>query len=163
MPDDAFDEVQDMILEDAGKIFSPRLIELFMAPKNFGVLADFDHYSVIEGACGETVVMYLAVREGQIDRISFVADACGPTLACSSAVTCMAKGYPSPKPPNHQSRSHRLPRGTTRAQRAMRAGSHKSPAERPRKGTALSALTPQKDFERLVAHPNVFLCTDLHR
>jgi NifU-like protein involved in Fe-S cluster formation len=92
MPDDAFDEVQDMILEDAGKIFSPRLIELFMAPKNFGVLGDFDHYSATEGACGETVVMYLAVREGTIDRISFVADACGPTLACSSAVTCMAEG-----------------------------------------------------------------------
>lgn len=92
MSDDAFDEVQDMILEDAGKIFSQRLIELFMAPKNFGVLADFDHYSAIEGACGETVVMYLAVSGGQIDRISFVADACGPTLACSSAVTCMAKG-----------------------------------------------------------------------
>lgn len=92
MPDDAFDEVQDMILEDAGKIFSPRLIELFMAPKNFGVLADFHHYSAIEGACGETVVMYLAVREGKVDRISFIADACGPTLACSSAITCMAQG-----------------------------------------------------------------------
>lgn len=92
MPDDAFDEVQDMILEDAGKIFSPRLIELFMEPKNFGVLADFHHYSAIEGACGETVVMYLAVREGKVDRISFIADACGPTLACSSAITCMAEG-----------------------------------------------------------------------
>ncbi|MBI5252176.1 MAG: iron-sulfur cluster assembly scaffold protein [Desulfomonile tiedjei] len=92
MPDDPFDEVEDMILEDAGKVFPQRVIDLFMGPKNFGVLDRFDHYSAIEGACGETVIIYVAVSEGRIDRISFVTDGCGPTLACSSAVTCLAAG-----------------------------------------------------------------------
>jgi nitrogen fixation protein NifU and related proteins len=92
MPDDPFDEIQEMILEDYRKSFSPRVIELFMGPENFGVLDGFDHYSAIEGHCGETVAMYVAINEGKIDRISFVSDGCGPTVACSSAVTCMARG-----------------------------------------------------------------------
>ena len=92
MPDDPFDEIQEMILEDYRKRFSQRLIELFMGPENFGVLDGFDHYSVIEGTCGETVAMYVAVKEEKIDRISFVTDGCGPTMACSSAVTCIARG-----------------------------------------------------------------------
>jgi NifU-like protein involved in Fe-S cluster formation len=94
MIDDPFDEIQNMILEDAEKRFPRRVIDLFMAPENFGVIDCFDYYSAIEGSCGETVVMYVAVVEERIDRISFVSDACGPTMACSSALTCMAKGQP---------------------------------------------------------------------
>lgn len=92
MPDDPFDEVQDMILEDAGKMFSPRVVDLFMEPRNLGIPESFDHYSVVEGACGETLVMYISVDEGKIGRINFVTDGCGPTLACVSAVSCLAKG-----------------------------------------------------------------------
>jgi nitrogen fixation NifU-like protein len=92
MPEDPFDEIQELILEDARKRFSPRVVELFMEPENFGIPDGFDHYAATDGTCGETVVMYVAINEGKIDRISFVSDGCGPTVACSSAVTCMARG-----------------------------------------------------------------------
>jgi nitrogen fixation NifU-like protein len=92
MADDPFDEIQNMVIEDAGRRFSRRVVELFMEPQNFGILNEFVHFAAIEGNCGETVVIYVAVNKGIIERISFVSDVCGPTMACSSAVTCMAQG-----------------------------------------------------------------------
>ncbi|AFM23938.1 iron-sulfur cluster assembly scaffold protein [Desulfomonile tiedjei] len=92
--DDAFDEVQDMILQDAAKVFSPRLIEFFLHPRNYGQLQEFNYYAAIEGSCGETVVIYILVYEGKVNRVGFVTDGCGPTMACVSAITCMAEGLP---------------------------------------------------------------------
>jgi len=92
MTSDPFDEIQDMILEDARKRFSQRVIDFFVDPKNFGVPEGFSHCAVADGTCGEIITMYVALKEKKIHRIGFVTDGCGPTLACSSAVTCMAEG-----------------------------------------------------------------------
>jgi len=92
--DDAFNEVQDMILQDAAKVFSRRLIDFFLHPRNYGQLQEFNFYAAIDGSCGETVVMYISVKDHRVHRVGFVTDGCGPTLACVSAVTCMAEGLP---------------------------------------------------------------------
>lgn len=89
---DIFDEVEGLVLEEAAKIFSPKVIEHFRNPQNYGEMDNADGYTYMSGICGDTIGMYVGLTDGKIERISFVTDGCGPTIACSSALTCMAKG-----------------------------------------------------------------------
>jgi nitrogen fixation protein NifU and related proteins len=89
---DLFDEVEGLVLEDAAKIFSPKVIEHFRNPQNYGQMEEADGYTYMSGICGDTIGIYVGLADGKIDRISFVTDGCGPTIACSSALTCLAKG-----------------------------------------------------------------------
>ena len=89
---DIFDDVEGLVLEEAAKIFSPKVIEHFRNPQNYGEMENADGYTYMSGICGDTIGIYVGLTDGRIDRISFVTDGCGPTIACSSALTCMAKG-----------------------------------------------------------------------
>lgn len=89
---DIFDEVEELVKEDAAKIFSPQVIDHFRNPRNYGQMENADGYTYMSGMCGDTIGIYVGLTEGKIERISFVTDGCGATTACSSALTCMAKG-----------------------------------------------------------------------
>lgn len=94
MDKDIFDEVEGLVIEDASKIYSPQVIEHFRNPCNLGVLDDPDAFTYMSGICGDTIGIFLRVNDETIDRIGFVTNGCGPTIACASALTCMAKGVP---------------------------------------------------------------------
>lgn len=87
-----FDEFEEIALEEARKTYSERVIQHFLNPQNFGKMENPDCYTFMSGICGDTIGIYVGLRNGTIDRVSFVTDGCGPTIACSSALTCMAKG-----------------------------------------------------------------------
>jgi nitrogen fixation NifU-like protein len=91
---DLFDELEGLIVEDAKKIFSDTVIDHFMHPRNAGPMEDADCVQTMSGICGDTIGIYVSLNGGTVRRISFVTDGCGPTIACSSAVTCMAEGRP---------------------------------------------------------------------
>ncbi len=46
----------------------------------------------MSGICGDTIGIFLTVEDDKIDKIGFVTDGCGPTVACGSALTCMVRG-----------------------------------------------------------------------
>jgi nitrogen fixation NifU-like protein len=87
-----FDDVEGLVLEDARKTYSEKVIDHFMNPRNFGILENHDCFNAMSGMCGDTIGIYVGLNDGTIERISFVTNGCGPTIACSSALTCMAKG-----------------------------------------------------------------------
>jgi len=89
---DLFDELQGLVLEQARKMYSKRVIDHFMNPRNLGEMADADSYTFMSGICGDTVGIYVRLDQGRIDRVSFVTNGCGPTIACGSALTCMTEG-----------------------------------------------------------------------
>jgi nitrogen fixation NifU-like protein len=89
---EVFDDIEGLILEDARKTYSPKVIEHFLNPRNAGALEDSDSFNAMSGICGDTIGIYVGVDGETITRISFVTNGCGPTIACSSAITCMAKG-----------------------------------------------------------------------
>jgi nitrogen fixation protein NifU and related proteins len=92
-----FDDIEGLLLEDARKIYSEEVIDHFMNPKNHGILEDHDCFNAMSGICGDTIGMYVGLENARITRIGFVSDGCGPTIACSSALTCMAKGLSIPQ------------------------------------------------------------------
>lgn len=89
---DVFDDVEGLILEEARKTYSAKVIDHFMQPRNYGELQDATCYTFMSGICGDTIGIFVGMDNGRIGRIGFVTNGCGPTIACGSALTCMATG-----------------------------------------------------------------------
>jgi nitrogen fixation NifU-like protein len=72
--------------------YSERFKDEFLNPRNIGRMENPDSHIRITGPCGDTVEMYLAIKDGRINDIKFMTDGCGATIACASYVTRIAKG-----------------------------------------------------------------------
>jgi len=72
--------------------FSEKTVELASEPRNTGELTDADGKGLARGECGDTITVFLKTDNGTITDARFLADGCGATLACGSAVTELAKG-----------------------------------------------------------------------
>ncbi len=63
-------------------------------PRNLGPLSDADGHARVTGPCGDTMEFWVTVADGKITKASFTTDGCGPSLACGSITTVLAKGRP---------------------------------------------------------------------
>ena len=80
--------LQEAILEG----YSEKFKQEFSNPKNIGKIEDADSRVSITGVCGDTIEIYLALKDGKINDIKFMTDGCGATIACASYVTRTVKG-----------------------------------------------------------------------
>jgi len=87
-----FDELQELILEDARKIYSETTIDHFMKPRNLGDMGDADGFARVTGSCGDTMEIWLKVKNGTIASATFMTDGCGTSIASGSMVTELVKG-----------------------------------------------------------------------
>ena len=87
-----FDELEELILEDARKIYSETTIDHFMNPRNLGDMEDADGFAKVTGSCGDTMEIWLKVKNGTIANATFMTDGCGTSIASGSMVTELAKG-----------------------------------------------------------------------
>ncbi|AFM24682.1 iron-sulfur cluster assembly scaffold protein NifU [Desulfomonile tiedjei] len=89
---DVFDDLEGMVVEEAKQKYSATVIDHFLNPRNTGIPESFDCYTYMSGICGDTIGIYVGFDNGRIARTGFVTNGCGPTVACSSAITCMVEG-----------------------------------------------------------------------
>jgi Mrp family chromosome partitioning ATPase len=61
-------------------------------PRHHGPLEVFDGHARVTGPCGDTMEFWLTARNGKVERVSFITDGCGPSLACGSMAACLAEG-----------------------------------------------------------------------
>ncbi len=61
-------------------------------PRNAGSMPNADGFAVVTGPCGDTMKIWLRVREEVIQADTFWTDGCGPSIASGSMVTELAKG-----------------------------------------------------------------------
>jgi len=61
-------------------------------PRNYGSLEIFNGHARITGPCGDTMEFWLNVGDGKVERVSFITDGCGTSLACGSMATTLAEG-----------------------------------------------------------------------
>jgi nitrogen fixation NifU-like protein len=85
-------ELQELILEEDRKIFSPQVIDNYLKPQNLKEIRDPDGKGTVTGPCGDTMYIGLKISKGCIAEIGFLTDGCGPTVACGSLLTEMAMG-----------------------------------------------------------------------
>ena len=85
--DDSFKEVEQSVMEDMKRVYSEKTIDHFLNPRNLGEIPAPDGFGRIAGPCGDTMEIYLKVRDGMVTNASFWTDGCGPSIASGSMVT----------------------------------------------------------------------------
>ncbi len=87
-----FDGLQELIMADARKIYSETTIDHAMNPRNVGDMNDADGFARVTGSCGDTMEIWLKVKNDSVDNATFMTDGCGPSIASGSMITELAKG-----------------------------------------------------------------------
>jgi nitrogen fixation NifU-like protein len=72
--------------------YSEIVVDHAQNPRNLGNIPDADGFASVTGPCGDTMKIWLKVRDGTIKQITFWTDGCGTTLASGSMLTEIAKG-----------------------------------------------------------------------
>ena len=85
-------ELQASIMEDARKIYSEKVIERWLNPRNLGRIRKPDGFAKIKGPCGDTMQISFKVKDGRLSKIIFMTDGCASSIAAGSMATELAQG-----------------------------------------------------------------------
>ncbi len=88
----AWEQFEELVREEMRKTYSETAIEHGMNPRNLGDMEDADGFAKVTGSCGDTMEIWLKVRNGNIARATFLTDSCGTSIASGSMVTELTKG-----------------------------------------------------------------------
>ena len=74
-------------------MYSEKVMDHFMHPRNVGEIADADGVGEVGNAkCGDIMKMYLKIKDNVIEDVKFETFGCGSAIASSSMATEMIKG-----------------------------------------------------------------------
>ena len=71
---------------------SPVLVEHARNPRNMEIPENYNGFGLNDGYCGDMMCMWVLVEEGMLKCATFNTDGCGPSIACGSMATEMARG-----------------------------------------------------------------------
>ncbi len=84
------EELEKAFLEEARRTYSDKVVEIIQDPPHFGQLKNPNGMGVIRGDCGDTMKVYLQIKDDRIDEAAFETDGCGATVAAGSAACDLA-------------------------------------------------------------------------
>ena len=87
-----FDELQDLVMADARKIYSETVIDHALNPRNLGVIKNANGFAELTGTCDDTMKIWIRVNNDAIDDTTFMTDGCGTAIASGSMITEISKG-----------------------------------------------------------------------
>ena len=90
--DDIRKIMEKLLFEKTGHRYSGKVIDYGTNPRNCGTLERPDGYAKVTGPCGDTVEIYLCVKNEKIRDIRYTTDGCMTSHAAVSAATEMARG-----------------------------------------------------------------------
>jgi len=88
----AWDKFQELVRDQMRKVYSETVIDHAMNPRNVENMEAVDGYASVTGPCGDTMDIWLRVKDDIIVEATFMTDGCGTTIAAGSMVTELAKG-----------------------------------------------------------------------
>ncbi len=80
--------------DESQQTVSAVLVDHAQRPRNNYAMSTFSGRSRYTGSCGETIEMWVVVRDGVVEQATFISDGCAVSHACGSMATCMAEGRP---------------------------------------------------------------------
>ena len=87
-----WDSLQEMVIAGMRKVYSETVIDYAMNPRNLGRLDDADGFARVTGSCGDTMEMWLKVRDNTITGATFLTDGCATTVVAGGMVTELCRG-----------------------------------------------------------------------
>ena len=88
----AWEELQEFVTAEMRKVYSETTLEHAMNPRNVRNMGNADGFAAVTGPCGDTVEIWLRVKNDRILEATFMTDGCGTTIATGSMVTELVKG-----------------------------------------------------------------------
>ena len=88
----AWEKFQELMRIEMRKVYSETAVEHIMDPKNVGSIENANGFAKVTGPCGDTMAMWLRVKNNSIAEATFLTNWCGTTFAAGSMVTELAKG-----------------------------------------------------------------------
>jgi nitrogen fixation NifU-like protein len=84
----------DLLMKKIGSGFSEKVLEYGIRPRNCRTMDNPDGYAKVTGPCGDTVEIFLRIKNDKIENVSYTTDGCMTSHAAVSAVTVLAMGKP---------------------------------------------------------------------
>ena len=88
----SWEQFEGLIKAEMRKVYSETAIDHSMNPRNLGDMEDADGFAKVIGSCGDSMEIWLKVKNGTIANASFLTDGCGTSIASGSMVTEIARG-----------------------------------------------------------------------
>jgi nitrogen fixation NifU-like protein len=88
----AWEKLQELVINEMRENYSEIAVDHVMNPRNVGNIDNASGFARITGPCGDTMEIWLKVRDATITESTFMTDGCGTTIAAGSIVTELAKG-----------------------------------------------------------------------
>jgi nitrogen fixation NifU-like protein len=86
------DKIAEELQKEMWSGYTEVVIDHAQNPRNVGTIADADGFASVTGTCGDTMNIWLKVRNDEIKQATFLTDGCGTTIAAGSMVTELVKG-----------------------------------------------------------------------
>lgn len=84
-------ELQKQIMKQVKEKYSKDVIDHWQNPRNFEKIDSADGSAQVKGSCGDTMEMFLKMKDGVVEHCTFQTDGCGTTIACGSVATELAQ------------------------------------------------------------------------
>lgn len=84
-------ELQKQIMEQIRKRYSETVIDHWQNPRNFRKMDNPDGYAQVRGSCGDTMEMFVRMKDNKILECTYQTDGCGTTIVCGSVATELAR------------------------------------------------------------------------
>jgi len=88
----AWEQFQEQMRAETRRTYSETVVDHAMNPRNMGGMENADGFARITGPCGDTMNIWLKVKDDTIAEATFVTDGCGTTVVAGSMTTELAKG-----------------------------------------------------------------------
>jgi len=86
------DKIAEELQKEMWAGYTEVVIDHAQNPRNVGSIPDADGFASVTGPCGDTMNIWLKVRNNEIKQAAFLTDGCGTTIAAGSMVTELVKG-----------------------------------------------------------------------
>jgi nitrogen fixation NifU-like protein len=87
-------EMETFLKERLRTIYSETTVNHIIHPHNAEGLPDPDGFGACLSSCGESMKIWLKIRDNIVENAGFWTDGCAATVACGSMSTDLAKGKP---------------------------------------------------------------------
>lgn len=85
-------EMIDFLMEKINGGLSERVLDYGTHPRNYKTMEKPEGYAKIKGPCGDTMEIFLRIKNDKIEDVTYTTDGCMTSHAAGSAATVMAKG-----------------------------------------------------------------------
>ena len=90
--DNLANELQELIIERARKVYSETVIDHWLHPRGARPLENADGHARYTGPCGDTMEIFIRVEGNIIQDAGFTTDGCITSIVCGSMAVQEARG-----------------------------------------------------------------------